>query len=197
MILGRLGYLKRGVRVLNIAPEHFMLTHGVELFGEENYHGYDFAPDQFSEFKYKVKKVDLCGDLGEFGNKAFDVIMHNHVLEHIPCSVSAALQRLNAVLEIGGIHIFSMPIAAGHPTSEDLSPTLSKDERTRRFGQEDHMRYFGDMDIDELVDAAGMRPLIDLSGLLTVDDIRNASIPENSLTEFTPHHIFVWKKTSA
>ncbi|GBQ85711.1 hypothetical protein AA13595_1716 [Gluconacetobacter johannae DSM 13595] len=71
-----------------------------------------------------------------------DIIIHNHVLEHIPADFAETIQALNSLLVPGGIQAFTIPIRPGK-FDEDLSPSLSDDERRQRFYQEDHVRIFG------------------------------------------------------
>jgi hypothetical protein len=42
--------------------------------------------------------------------------------------------------------VFSVPVSADQ-FEEDLDPALSGEERTLRFGQDDHMRKFGRLDL--------------------------------------------------
>jgi SAM-dependent methyltransferase len=80
-----------------------------------------------------------------------DVMFCSHVLEHIPDD-AAALAEIRRVLSNGGVAFVVVPFRPG-PTDED--PLAPPDERVRRFGQADHVRYYGD-DIDDRMRAAGL-----------------------------------------
>lgn len=83
----------------------------------------------------------------------FDLILINHVLEHIPDD-RAAMRNLHAMLRPGGLCIVTVPIRGnGLATDEDLNVTDPM-ERARRFGQPDHLRYYG-VDIAERLSEAG------------------------------------------
>jgi SAM-dependent methyltransferase len=73
---------------------------------------------------------------------AFDVILCNHVLEHITDD-RLAMSELYRVLEPGGRAYMQHPIDyALEKTYEDASVT-SEADRQREFGQEDHVRWYG------------------------------------------------------
>ena len=92
-------------------------------------------------------KADIC-DL-PFEDNSFDVILCNHVLEHIPDDAKA-MQELYRVLRPGGWGIFQIPQDLNREeTFED--PTITdKEERTRIFGQYDHVRVYGRDYFDKL-----------------------------------------------
>ncbi|WP_435579775.1 class I SAM-dependent methyltransferase [Gilvibacter sp.] len=92
-------------------------------------------------------KADIC-DL-PFEDNSFDVILCNHVLEHIPDDAKA-MQELYRVLRPGGWGIFQIPQDLSREvTFEDPSIT-DKEERTRIFGQYDHVRVYGRDYFDKL-----------------------------------------------
>jgi SAM-dependent methyltransferase len=85
-------------------------------------------------------KADICKL--PFDNNIFDVILCNHVLEHIPDD-NKAMQELYRVLKVGGMGIFQIPQdLSREKTFEDDSIT-DKTERAKIFGQYDHVRIYG------------------------------------------------------
>ncbi len=85
-------------------------------------------------------KADIC-DL-PFEENSYDVILCNHVLEHIPDDTKA-MQELYRVLRPGGWGIFQIPQDLQRATTfEDDSITDTK-ERAKIFGQYDHVRIYG------------------------------------------------------
>lgn len=192
MILEKLNYLRPDIRILNLAPEPFMLTFGRKFFGD-NYVAADFEPELFSKWKTPILKLDLCADIYPLPERSFDVVMHNHVLEHLPCDVASALKKLTRLVAPGGVHMFSVPIMPDRRTIEDLSPTLTTFERRSRFGQEDHMRMFGELDIHEYINAADLtNNLIPLNRLFSTVDLEIAALPLDCLERATSHHVFTW-----
>lgn len=85
-------------------------------------------------------KADIC-DL-PFDENSYDFILCNHVLEHIPDDTKA-MQELYRVLKPGGIAILQIPIDSSREVTFEDDTIIDKDERTRIFGQYDHVRVYG------------------------------------------------------
>ncbi len=86
----------------------------------------------------------------QYPPSSFDIILCNHVMEHIPDD-ALALSELHRVLKPGGWAILQVPIK-GDETIEDTSP-LTPEERLARFGQRDHVRIYGADYRDRLANA--------------------------------------------
>lgn len=85
-------------------------------------------------------KADIC-DL-PFEDNSYDIILCNHVLEHIS-NDTKAMQELYRVLKPGGMGVFQIPQDLNRDiTFEDHSIT-DKKERAKIFGQYDHVRIYG------------------------------------------------------
>lgn len=84
--------------------------------------------------------VDMT-DMKIFGDKMFDYIIANHVLEHIQ-NESAAISELKRVLKDDGTIILSFPVCTDMLTYEDDSVT-TEEGRWNAFGQGDHVRLYG------------------------------------------------------
>jgi len=92
-------------------------------------------------------KADIC-DL-PFPDNTYDLILCNHVLEHIPDDTEA-MQELYRVLKAGGMGIFQIPQDLNREkTFEDNSITDAK-QRAEIFGQYDHVRVYGRDYFDKL-----------------------------------------------
>ena len=123
-----------------------------------------FAPEQAFYNRFKKQKnlnyttTDLESPLADvkadicnlpFENDAYDVILCNHVLEHIPDDTKA-MQELYRVLKPGGMAILQIPQdLTREKTFEDNSIT-DKAERAKIFGQYDHVRVYGRDYFDKL-----------------------------------------------
>ncbi|WP_445382807.1 class I SAM-dependent methyltransferase [Robiginitalea sp. IMCC43444] len=98
-------------------------------------------------------KADICNL--PFEDNSFDVILCNHVLEHIP-DQEKALSELYRVMKPGGWGIFQVPQdLKREKTFEDASIT-DKKERQRVFGQYDHVRIYG-QDYFDILSSAGFK----------------------------------------
>lgn len=91
-------------------------------------------------------------------DKSFDVILCNHVLEHVPDD-RRAMSELYRVLRPGGWAIIQTPMSNNPHTVEDLTLTDPR-ERERLFGQDDHVRTYG-MDKRDRLQAAGFEVVLD------------------------------------
>ncbi|SHI43982.1 Methyltransferase domain-containing protein [Roseomonas rosea] len=190
MIMQKRGVFRPGMRVLHMAPEQGLARRLVELCGDR-YHACDLDPDRYRSRFMTVRALDLCTDLQKLPSRAFDLILHSHVMEHLPCSVESVLGELERVLAPGGHHFLSVPISGAH-TREDLDESLTPEERRHRFGQEDHMRIFGSVDLVAMLRRVwGVEdPLIEPLSLLTPDELRLAAIPEAAWRGPGSHSVF-------
>ena len=92
-------------------------------------------------------KADICNL--PFEDNSYDVILCNHVLEHIPDD-KKAMQELYRVLKPGGMGIFQIPQDLSlDKTYEDFTIT-NPEERAKHFGQYDHVRVYGKDYFDRL-----------------------------------------------
>jgi SAM-dependent methyltransferase len=96
--------------------------------------------------------VDVLGSLtaAPLRDDSVDLMVCYHVLEHIPDD-RAAMREMARVLSPNGLALVQVPFRAGTVTDED--PDAPEEERVRRFGQADHVRYYGDDFEDRLVEA--------------------------------------------
>lgn len=92
-----------------------------------------------------------------YPDASFDVAYCSHVLEHVPDD-RRAMSELFRVLRPGGWAILQVPIWRT-VTEEDLSVT-DPEERTRRFGQFDHVRSYG-RDYAERLASVGFSVTVD------------------------------------
>ena len=123
-----------------------------------------FAPEQ--EFYKRFKKqtnieyttTDLLSPLADvkadicnlpFLDNQYDVILCNHVLEHIP-NDTKAMQELYRVLKPGGMGIFQIPQDLSRATTFSDDTIVDQKERAKIFGQYDHVRVYGRDYFDKL-----------------------------------------------
>jgi SAM-dependent methyltransferase len=99
------------------------------------------------------RAVRLQCDLSSLplADESADVIVCSQVLEHVHDDL-AAMRELHRVLAPGGVALVNVPYRKGTVTDED--PSAPVEERIRRFGQADHVRYYGD-DFDDRLRVSG------------------------------------------
>jgi SAM-dependent methyltransferase len=121
---------------------------------------------------------DLTGTFGDeviditrlpFGDRTFDAVICNHVLEHVPDD-RAAMRELRRVLAPGGWALLLVPDVEAEHTVEDPS-VVDAAERLRLYGQEDHVRRYGCDYLDRLAEAGFKPEVTDLAAELPPDVI--------------------------
>ncbi len=88
-----------------------------------------------------------------FEDDSFDVVICNHVLEHVPDD-RRAMAELARVTRPGGWAVLMCPIARDRTTTLEDPAVTTADERLRVYGQEDHLRLYG-ADYRERLQRAG------------------------------------------
>jgi predicted SAM-dependent methyltransferase len=92
-------------------------------------------------------KADICNL--PFEDNSYDVILCNHVLEHIPDDAKA-MQELYRVLKPGGMGIFQIPQDLSRAKTFSDDSITDEKERAKIFGQYDHVRVYGRDYFDKL-----------------------------------------------
>ncbi len=98
-------------------------------------------------------KADVC-DL-PFEDNTFDVVFCNHVLEHVTDD-SKAMSELYRVLKPGGLGIFQIPQEIERAVTYEDATITSPEERSKHFGQYDHVRVYG-MDYFDKLRSVGFK----------------------------------------
>lgn len=128
----------RNKRLLHIAPERHLMRKIMEMNFLEYICGDKFA-DGYT-YPVNVQRIDILDIPVDDGY--FDLIICNHVLEHIVDDRSA-MRELCRVLNPRGTAILQVPISKNSfETFEDFTITRPED-RERMFGQFDHVRIYG------------------------------------------------------
>ena len=144
LMLARHDLLRPGLRCLHIAPEAALATRLRAIFGD-GYDPVDIAPELYP-FAGGIRRFDLVMDTPALASATYDLVLHSHVMEHVRGNVSAVLFHLHRALRPGGKQVCCIPILRGGHYAEDLGP-IDPDEAMRRFGQDDHVRMFGALDL--------------------------------------------------
>lgn len=175
-----------GVRVLHMGPQEALAPKLHEWFGE-GYIATDAAPERYPSVE--PEKLVLPADFEAFPPEYFDVVLHNHVLEHIPGHYRDHLKGFVNWLKPGGYLIFSVPGPYMDRLTREGGEFLRTDaERIENFRQADHFKLFG-RDFVEYIDSMpGGRRLDD-----GVTDARRAEIAVRP----GKAPFFVWRKAGS
>ena len=128
------------LKVLHFAPEQAFY----KLFRNQKNLDY-ITTDLFSPLA--DVKADICNL--PFEDNQYDVILCNHVLEHIPDDTKA-MQELYRVLKPGGMAILQIPQDLSRATTFADDSITDQKERAKIFGQYDHVRIYGRDYFDKL-----------------------------------------------
>ncbi len=190
MLLEEKGAFEPELRTMHFSPEYGLAKKLHELSGEK-YFACDFDPQRYESKLFTVHEINMCTDLSDIPDASYDLILHNHVLEHVACDVHSVMNELYRILAPSGKHFFSVPIR-GQITAEDMSEDLTDTHRLMRFGQEDHFRIFGTKSLkDMLRDIWGEgQYVLEPLALLGEDKLRRAAIPHSAWTGISSHSIF-------
>jgi SAM-dependent methyltransferase len=136
------------LNVLHFAPEPCFIPR----FEEQHRDGYITA-----DIESPLAKVKMDIHQIPFSENHFDVVLCNHVLEHVKDDIQA-MKEIHRVLKPSGWAILQVPFFNPVPdqTFEDNSIT-DKRERERIFGQDDHVRKYG-KDYTSRIERSGLKP---------------------------------------
>ena len=120
-------------RLLHVAPEHCYIRRFERLMGD-NY--------VTADLESPLAKVKLDVQQMPFEAEEFDVVICNHILEHVD-SDRKALEEIFRVMRCGGWGILLSPVDYGLESSYEDPTKTTPEERREAFGQPDHLRIFG------------------------------------------------------
>jgi len=133
--------------VLHIAPEPCFMKRF------ENQHGDRYIT---ADIESPLAKVKMDIHQIPFPENHFDVVLCNHVLEHVQDDIKA-MSEIDRVLKPGGWAIMQVPFFAPVPDLTFEDATISNPrEREKIFGQDDHVRKFGH-DYPKRIERAGLK----------------------------------------
>jgi len=141
-------FFSRKLDVLHFAPEPCFISRF------EKQHGDKYIT---ADIESPLAKVKMDIHQIPFGENHFDVVLCNHVLEHVKNDIQA-MREIYRVLKPGGWAILQIPFFAPVPdvTFENNS-IIDKREREKIFGQDDHVRKYG-KDYTQRIAQSGLKP---------------------------------------
>jgi SAM-dependent methyltransferase len=132
----------KGKRILHFAPETCLRPLYRDL--AQRYLSADMRPWN-SHIQLDIENI-------EEPDGAWDVVVANHVLEHV--DDAKALAEIHRILAPGGFAILSFPIALAFAKTYENPAITDPRQRSLHFGQHDHLRYYG-ADAAQRIAAAG------------------------------------------
>jgi SAM-dependent methyltransferase len=168
----RTAILREPTRLLHVAPEPSI---GERLRGRGNmdYVSADLNPARPGDMVADVTALPFDAD-------SFDVVICNHVLEHVPDD-AAAIGEMLRVLRPGGTALMLHPLdETRQSTYEDPSITSPRG-REEMFGQRDHVRVYGADFYDRLSEGGFEVERVRFAEALTDSERRRHGIADEEL----------------
>ena len=144
-------FFRHKLHVLHIAPERCFI-HRFEKIHRDQYITADIE-SPLAKVKMDIHKIP-------FKENTFDVVLCNHVLEHVTDDIQA-MKEIARVLKPGGFAILQVPFFHPVPDKTFSDPTIKDPKlREKMFGQADHVRKYG-KDYSQRIEQAGLKAVED------------------------------------
>jgi predicted SAM-dependent methyltransferase len=114
-----------------------------------------YEPDRTADFHLDLTRLALP-------DESWDVLIAYHILEHIT-EDRKAMREMYRVLKPGGWAVVQVPVREEPDTFEDPTVVTAK-ERNEKFGQSDHVRFYGWKDFADRLTEAGFEVKIERFG---------------------------------
>lgn len=192
-LLGTRGHLAGQRRVLHIAPEPGLGRMLRARFGD-GYVACDADPNRYPGLE--AIQLNLCDGLSRFPLGSFDIVIHNHVIEHVACDYRQVLRDLDMLVAPGGVHAFTVPFMEGGFRERIDAPDDAY--RLTHFGQTDHVRVFSPVDA-----AATLGTLVpipdpyDATALVSAARLAEMAIPQDQWRGYNNNAVFFLEKAGA
>lgn len=164
-------FFTKNRKLLHVAPEQCFL----DLFKKMKNLEYVTA-----DIESPIADVKLDVQEMPFDDASFDMVLCNHVLEHVPDD-RKAMGEIRRILRKDGLAIMQVPQRFDwEKTLED--PTITdRAERERLFGQYDHLRMYG-MDYPERLKEEGFEvEIYDISAKLSEELFQRYALPKGEM----------------
>ena len=139
----------KNTKLLHIAPEKNLARILLNITNIEY-----IAGDKFEKgYIYSNDTMYLDVNKLPFLENEFDIILCNHVFEHIPDDRSA-MSEVYRVMKKNGWGIFQVPISINSKSTFEDNTKTTQEQKQKYFGQSDHVRIYG-MDYKERLSEAG------------------------------------------
>lgn len=155
----RTNFFTSNSKVLHIAPEYCFIKRFAKL-PNLDYTTADLN-SPWAKVKLDVQNIPM-------DSNTFDVILCNHVLEHVPNDIKA-MEEMYRVMKPGGFGIFQVPLDINLEITLEDSTINTPNLRELHYGQRDHLRLYG-RDYAQRLRSVGF--------IVTEDNYVN-SIPQN------------------
>jgi ubiquinone/menaquinone biosynthesis C-methylase UbiE len=161
-------------KFLHIAPEYCFINIFKNMSNLEYITGDLISP--WADVKMDVHDIP-------FNENTFNVVICNHVLEHVEDS-DKVMQEFFRVMKPGGWGIFQVPIDNNNPKTIEDKSVIDPREREKLYWQSDHLRLFG-RDYGAKLQLAGFK-VTESNFINEIDPflVERYALPKNELVYF-------------
>jgi len=139
-------FFRDRIRFLHMAPEYCFLRLFKKLENLDYITGDLVSP--WADHHFDVHAIP-------FKSNSFDVLMANHLLEHVEDDAKV-MSEFYRVMKPGGWGIFQVPIDYSNPVTFDDPSITDPREREKHYWQSDHVRLYG-LDYGKKLAGAGFQ----------------------------------------
>ena len=168
---------EKKISVLHVAPEKNTRKRILSRQNIEYISGDMFSGDErYNPTRYEGAVYLDITDMSQFPENRFDLIICNHVLEHVP-EDRQAMKEIGRVLRPGGYAILQVPVSRTIWNSiEDISLNTDN-QRLLSFGQSDHVRIYAEHDYVKRLEGVGLNvEIVSPEAFLNKDEIVSTGI---------------------
>lgn len=140
-----------GKRILHLSPEPFVFRF---LKKQASVTTTDLLPGFYQRIDPNVRFADAT-DL-PFETNVFDLVIANHIMEHIPDD-RRAMREIYRVLKPGGVAVLQVPFSESIPHTLEEPGIQDPEKQSALFGQKDHVRIYSLMDYMHRLQEAGFQ----------------------------------------
>jgi SAM-dependent methyltransferase len=138
-----------GKKVLHVAPEQKIFDY---LKLQCSVITADLSPKFYSQVDSNIHPADLTHL--PFDDRAFDMVIANHVMEHVPHD-RQAMREIYRVLKPGGSAILQVPFSTTLQSTIEMPFIDNPAKQSELFGQKDHVRIYSLQDYLSRLQEAG------------------------------------------
>ena len=164
-------FSNRNKKILHVAAEPCFIDKFEKIYGDS------YLTADLINQNYKIK-MDIMNI--QYPNETFDIIICNHVLEHVSDD-KKAMGEFRRVLKNNGWAILLVPVDNRvEKTFEDSSIT-TESGRLEVFGQKDHVRRYGRDYADRLKSVGFNVSIINSNELVSKKDIKKMGLLDENI----------------
>jgi SAM-dependent methyltransferase len=122
--------------ILHLSPEKYVYQ---LLSKHANVITADLHPGFYKNIDNNIQQQDVTKL--QFEDEHFDMVIANHILEHIPDD-DKAIQEIYRVLKKNGVAILQVPYSETIPTTLESPRIQDPSQQSALYGQKDHVRIY-------------------------------------------------------